>query len=256
MKLNYTKIALFILCLLTTVSFARVQSPKVNLIYIGDSITAGAGINNSSGYPPVVTDSLLRKMGLNVAGSSNQGHSGYTTLDFLPNTDAFKKVEDTANNLKGNGGMLVFSIMLGTNDSAVQGPHGSPVTKEQYYENLKTIISQLLKDYPSAIVIIHRQTWYSPNTYNGAKYLQEGLDRLKSYYPEIKKLVDLYGKTGNGKVYLGDTEAFNYFSKNYLTNFQPENGHQGTIYLHPNNTGAAVLAGFWSKAIYNAINKH
>lgn len=253
--MNYIKITLIILCLLNTGGFARAQSPKVNIIYIGDSITAGAGLSDPSDSPPAITDSDLRKMGVNITGSSNQGHSGYTTLDFMPNTDAFKQAEAAADKFKDNGSQMVFSIMLGTNDSAIQGPHGSPVSREQYYENLKTIIDQLLKDFPASMVVINRQTWYSPNTYNGARYLQEGLDRLQSYYPETKRLVGWYGKTENGRVYLGDTEAFRYFSKNYQTSLQPENGHQGIFYLHPNKAGAVALAGFWSRAIYNVVNK-
>ena len=57
------------------------------------------------------------------------------------------------------------------------------------------------------------------------------------------------------RVYLGDTEAFRYFSKNYQTSLQPENGHQGIFYLHTNKAGAVALEGFWSKGIYNVVNK-
>ena len=150
---------------------------------------------------------------------------------------------------------MLFSIMLGTNDSAMEGPLGAPLSKEHYYENLRIIIDQLLKDYPESIVVINRQTWYSPNTYNGARYLQDGLNRLQSYYLEIKRLAKWYRKNKAGKVCLGDTKAFHYFESTYLTSFQPEEGHQGTFYLHPNEAGAAALAGFWSAAIYKALNQ-
>ena len=256
MKILYTKIIIIFFGLLNTHSHERVQTHKINLIYIGDSITAGAGLADPSNYPPAIVDNNLRKMGIDIAGSSNQGHGGYTTLDFLPNTDAFNSIEDAANKLNGNGGTLVFSIMLGTNDSAIKGPHGSPVTKEEYYENLRKIINQLIKDYPSSIIVIHRQLWYSPNTYNGAQYLQEGLNRLESYYPQIKKLINLYTETNTNKVYLGDINAFDYFRKNYQSSLQPEKGHEGTFYLHPNSAGAIELASFWSKAIYSAINNN
>lgn len=256
MKMIDIKVILIVLCLLNTVGFAWAQSPKIDIIYIGDSITAGAGLVDSLDCPPAIADNDLRKLGIDVAGSSNQGYSGYTTLDFMPNTTAFKNVEAAADKLKNNEATLVFSIMLGTNDSAIQGPNGSPVTKEQYYENLKIITDQLLKDYPSCTVVIHRQLWYSPNTYNGSKYLQEGLDRLQSYYSQVKRLVSWYSNTENGRVFLGDTKAYRFFSKNYQATLQPESGHEGTFYLHPNKIGAVALAGFWSKAIYKVVNKN
>jgi hypothetical protein len=247
-KINYLKTILMSACLAGTSLVTLAQSKPVNVIYIGDSITA-------DGHTTAAADSDLAQMGVDLKGSSNQGHSGFTTQNFLPGSETFKQVEAAGEKLKLNGGQLVFSIMLGTNDSAMKGTLGAPMPKETYAANLKMIIDQLLKDFPSSIVIIHRQTWYSPNTYNGSMYLQEGLDRLQTYYPEIKRLLHAYSHSDAGKVYLGDTKAFQYFKKNYLTQLRPENGHQGTFYLHPNKTGGPVLAMFWSKAIYKAINK-
>jgi len=181
---------------------------------------------------------------------SNQGHSGYTTHDFLPSTETFKQVELAATGFAGKPGQLIFSIMLGTNDSAITGPHGAPVSPDSYYANLKTIIDRLLKDFPDCKVIINHPIWYSPNTYNGAQYLQEGLNRLQTYFPEMKRLAGSYNKV---QVFVGDTDAFGFFKKTHLVNLIPEDGHQGTFYLHPNASGAKLLGEFWAKAIYRVI---
>jgi hypothetical protein len=79
------------------------------------------------------------------------------------------------------------------------------------------------------------------------------LDRLQSYFPQIDKLVESYDQTAKGRVFLGDTDGFEYFKKNHQTCLQPENGHQGTFYLHPNDTGAKALGQFWAKAIRTAV---
>ena len=250
---NPVKQIILIILLLTGTTNIFSQTRNVNVVYIGDSITEGAGISSALNHATVASNSALQQLGFDTVRSSNQGHSGYTTVDFLPGTETFRKVEQDANRYKNATGVLVFSIMLGTNDSAMQGPNGSPVSKENYYKNLEAIINALLKDYPGCKVVIHHSLWYSPNTYNGARYLQEGLDRLQSYFPQIDQLVKSYSKTNKDSVFLGDTKALAYFKKNYLTNFQPENGHEGTFYLHPNATGAKALGIFWAKGMYKAV---
>ena len=243
----------FVLLLLIGSVPVFAQKRSLMVVYIGDSITAGAGISYAADYPTAICDDALKAAKFDALRSSNQGHSGYTTVDFLPGSNTFAQVEKAANEFKSAPGILVFSIMLGTNDSAIEGPNGSPVAKEQYYQNLKTIVDRLLKDYPGSKLVINHPLWYSPNTYNCAKYLQEGLNRLQSYFPQIDKLVASYSQSNKGRVFLGDTAAFAYFEKNHLTCLQPENGHQGTFYLHPNETGAKALGQFWAKAITNAV---
>ena len=98
--------------------------------------------------------------------------------------------------------------------------------------------------------------WYSTNTYNGARYLQEGLSRLQSYYPQIDKLLTEYTTSAPGHVFASDASAFDYFKTNYLTDLIPEQGHEGTFYLHPNKKGAEVLGQFWAEAIYRSVIKN
>ncbi|MBD1367550.1 lipolytic protein G-D-S-L family [Mucilaginibacter sp. ZT4R22] len=236
---------------------AHAQTRNISIVYIGNSITYGAGLDSpATQAPPVVASAWLRKQkGVGDVNFSNQGHSGYTTLDFLPGTPAFAQAEQAAKALANVGALLIFSIKIGTNDSAIQGPHGSPVSTDNYKANLKAITDRLLTDFPGAIVIYQHPLWYSPSTYNGSKYLQEGLTRLQSYIPIIDALAADYKAANPNHVFVGDTKAFKYFEKNYLTDFQAEPGRQGTFYLHPNKKGAAALGEFWGKAIYKVVKR-
>ena len=252
------KIRSFILAalFLATGTSLFAQTKKLNVIYIGDSITFGGGLSDpANDAPPVTASAYLHKQKGYEINFSNQGHSGYTTVDFLPGGSTFDQAEKAASAYNDKAGQLVFSIMLGTNDSAVKGTNGAPVNPESYYANLKIIIDRLLTDFPKAKIIINHPLWYSPNTYNGAQYLQEGLNRLQSYSPKIKELVKSYNKTNKNHVFEGDNVGFNYFKGNYLTNYQAENGHQGTFYLHPNKAGAVSLGEFWGKAIDGVVKK-
>ncbi len=238
-------------------SFVIRKKQGLLIVFIGDSITYGGGLENpGTEAPPVATCDGLRKLpGIRRLVFSNQGVSGFTTVDFLPATaTVFNKIIRAADDLtRENKGLLLFSIMLGTNDSAIEGPNGSPVSPASYRENLKTIADSLLKTYPGCKIVINRPVWYSPNTYNGAKYLEEGLQRLQSYFPEIDRLVSGYGATDPGRVYAGDKKAFDYFEMNYRTDLQTEQGRKGDFFLHPNKKGAAALGRFWADAIYSAV---
>jgi len=240
-----------------SLSVLSAQAPKnLNIVFIGNSITHGANLADPEhDAPPVIATAYLQhQANIGAVAFSNQGYSGYTTIDFLPSTGTtFKKVKAAANNFTNKQALLIFSIKLGTNDSAIEGPNGSPVSPDHYKQNLKTIADSLLTEFPGCIIIFQHPIWYSPNTYNGAKYLREGLDRLQRYIPQLDQLVTNYVSTHPKRVFVGDTDAFDYFKQNYLTDLTPENGHQGTFYLHPNKKGAAILGGFWGKAIYKVV---
>ena len=247
---------LLLLCLLIS-TLSMSQERDVYIIYIGNSITHGAQLADATQEAPPVQASLWlqKQKGINGVKFSNQGSSGKTTVDFLPISQTyFPKVQLAADELKDDiRTKLIFSIMLGTNDSAIRGTNGSPVSPQQYYTNMKAIIDELLTLYPNCQIVLHRPIWYSPNTYNGAMYLKEGLLRLESYLPQLQNLVLYYATGKPNHVFMGDTEAFDYFKKNYLTDFNPEEGNAGTFYLHPNKKGAIKLGEYWGKAIYQVI---
>jgi lysophospholipase L1-like esterase len=229
------------------------KSLDLDIVFIGNSITYGANLENpGKDAPPVIASEVLLKMaGINSVSFSNQGRSGFTTVNYLPSSLTFTEVIQATHQLHTNHNhILIFSIKLGTNDSAIQGPLGAPVSKEDYRQNMKSIVDELLRQFPDSKIVLQQPIWYSPNTYNGAKYLAEGLARLQSYFPELESLVKSYSETDKNHVFLGSQKAFDYFRKNYLTDLVAENGNQGIFYLHPNKKGAAKLAEFWAGSIY------
>jgi lysophospholipase L1-like esterase len=231
----------------------------LDIVYIGNSITEGGQHDNPEKEAPPATASwyLSTQTGVGNVAFSNQGRSGYTTVDFLPSdSGALKDVISAARLLhKDRHHKLIFSVSLGTNDSAEKGPNGSPVSPGTYHKNLKSIADKLLTEFPDCKIILQQPIWYSPNTYNSARYMATGYERLLTYFPELQSLVKEYSLANPGHVFMGDVKGFDFFSKNYLSYLLPEIGHAGTFYLHPNKKGSAMLGKFWGEAIYNRIIK-
>lgn len=225
---------------------------SVNVVFIGDSITQGMA---QYAAPVQAFHYLSREGQIGRIHFSNQGHAGYTTVNFLPSQGkTFAAVEQAASELThSQDDTLVFSVMLGTNDSAMNGPLGSPVSPTDYHKNLQSIIDRLLADYPQCKIVVHRPIWYSPNTYNAAQYLADGLQRLESYFGEIDAIVANYQQAYPGRVFAGDRDAFEFFRKNYQSYLRPEAGHEGTFYLHPNEEGADILGRYWATAISKSL---
>lgn len=247
-------VAIFPICL----NAQKNNSANLNIVFIGNSITQGVLLEHpKQEAPPVQTSIWLSgQNGIGKVNIANTGVSGTTTVDYLPASKSyFPKVKEATQQLMNTHpeATLLFSIMLGTNDSAIKGPNGSPISAPQYYTNIKVIVDELLSSFPKAIFVLHRPIWYSPNTYNGAMYLKEGLTRLESYFPQIQSFIKDYSAQYPNQFFVGDTEAFDYFKANYKTEFVPENGNAGTFFLHPNEKGANTLGTFWGKAIYKVI---
>lgn len=234
-----------IVSLCSIISYAQ---NDVNIVYIGNSITQGAMIEDKQhDAPPAQSSKNLLKQFPNLR-FANTGLSGATTFDYLP-TDGthFKRITDGADSVSDKP--ILFSVMIGTNDSAERGPNGSPVSVENYKKNLTIILDTLLRRYQNSIVVIHRPIYYSENTYNSAEYLVKGLNRLKSYSSAIDQIV----KEGKGRIFLGDTLAFSYFEQNHTKMCFAENGAAGIFYLHPNEQGAKKLGKYWSDAILRVL---
>ena len=118
----------------------------------------------------LLTEILRKKTGINSVQFSNQGRSGFTTVNYLPDSPTFAEVIQATKLLHTNPEhTLIFSIKLGTNDSAISGPKGAPVSKEDYRKNMKAIIDELLRQFPSATVVLQQPIWYSTNTYNAVE---------------------------------------------------------------------------------------
>lgn len=243
-----------LLCIITSCAAAK---DNIGVVYIGNSITHGALLSNPENEAPPVKASeyLSEKTGCDVE-FRNCGVSGATTLDFLPITNGlFNNVTKAADELVGKSDTLIFSVSLGTNDSACSGPFGSPVAPQQYYTNLKAIIDTLLDTYPGSRIVIQYPLWYSPNTYNGAMYLKAGLDRLQSYMPMIEELLKVYATSHPGRVVGGSREGFDLFRDHSDEYFTREQGNAGVFYLHPNKQGAEKLGAIWSEGLVKAVGK-
>lgn len=234
-----------------------VNSRHVHIVFIGNSITFGAGLRNPAHESPPFRAAFYLSAQPSVAAVdyANRGVCGATTVDFLPDRHTlWKDVVRSADRFKDESwATLLFSISLGTNDSAVQGPTGCPVSPQQYRRNMTAIIDRLLTLYPACRVVVHRPLWYSPNTSNGAVYQEEGLARLQTYFPQLQQMVTEYGRRFPHRVFLGDTEGYERLKADYTVYYQPEKGNEGVFYLHPNATGAALLGECWGKALMQAL---
>lgn len=247
---------LIIVIAVTVCAFSWKTGHRINIVFIGDSITQGSKTEN---YSPGKSagEYLATRKDIEMVHVANMGKSGFTTVNFLPGHRTFNEVKFTADSLIKikDGAVLVFSIMLGTNDSAIKGPAGAPVAPDDYRTNLKLITDSLLAAYPDCKVVINHPIWYSEHTHNySASYLQEGQQRVVAYEQEIDTLVRLYVKNGNSRVHLGDNVAYDYFKKHYLTDFNHQTGPDGLYFLHPNIEGDKALGKFWAKAIMKAID--
>lgn len=246
-----------LLLLLVLTSFSGKKEQKINIVFIGDSITEGGALADpkNEATPIYVAELLRHRKDISSVNINNRGFSGHTTVDFLPkNNIDFPKVLQAADSFaQDKTAVLLFSILLGTNDSAMFGPNGAPVQAVQYKDNLKVLINTLMEKYPDARFVIQYPLWYSPNTHNNAGYMKEGLDRLNSYFSQIETLCPEYKLSHPNKVYPGSKGVFSFFQKNHKKLFKAEDGKHGVFYLHPNAEGSKALAEFWVKGILNAI---
>ena len=248
---------LSVLAMVCLVLGASAQSRKArtcNLIFIGNSITEGAlHANKKKTAPPVVAANLVGNMLSMDVHYRNCGRSGATTVDFLPEQKRdFVRVEKAIEEIKAlSYAPILFSIMLGTNDSANFGPNGSPVSNEDYKKNLMTMIGRIRELCPNAIFILQRPIWYSPNTHNASQYLVAGQKRMVAYTDVLIEIAN-----ENEDVYLGDRDAFDYFGAKHRKYMFAEDGKAGTFYLHPNEAGARKLARYWAQAIVKVVKKN
>ena len=229
----------------------NLKKQTCNIVFIGNSITEGAlHTNKAKTAPPVFAAEFVGKaLSCNV-NFRNCGRSGATTVDFRPDQNKdFKRVKKAIEDIQAlSYEPIIFSIMLGTNDSANFGPNGSPVSNSDYKKNLLTMINEIRRLCPNAIFVLQQPIWYSPNTHNASQYLVAGQKRMIGY---TNILIELAAE--NKDIYLGDCDAFDFFSNKYEKYMFAENGQAGVFYLHPNEKGAKKLADYWADAIVSTI---
>lgn len=240
-----------LLCLSVGATAQSRKARTCNLIFIGNSITEGVlHADKSQTAPPVVAAQMVEGMLSTDVHFRNCGRSGATTVDFLPSEQRdFVRVERAIKEIQQvSYAPIVFSIMLGTNDSANFGPKGAPVSNEDYKKNLMTMISRIRELCPEAIFVLQRPIWYSPNTHNASQYLVAGQKRMVDYTNILIEMA-----IENDDIYMGDTEAFDYFQQKHRKYMFAEDGKAGIFYLHPNEAGARKLARYWARGIVDAV---
>ena len=109
------------------VAAGRLSAQDLHIVFIGNSITQGAQLADvGTEAPPARAAAYLAEHLRGKVDFRNCGFSGRTTLNFLPvNNTEFRKVLAAADALSTEKGVLLFSIMLGTNDSAERGCESS-----------------------------------------------------------------------------------------------------------------------------------
>ncbi len=248
---------LFVICQLPF-SFAQ---QSANIVFIGNSITYGALHEQRELTAPPVQCArwLSQQEGIDTVYIKNCGRSGRTTYHFLPNTKDVIPAGDktyfgdvvskTRELVKTHPGLpLIFSIMLGTNDTVerTKNKHTEP---GDYAMNLIAIIDSLLQLWPDAHVVLNKPTWYYPDyhTRGGSIATKKSLKLIDAYFNVFPQVI---GKTKAGHVHIGDGEAYSYFEKHYKTDvFEEKDVRSKRYWLHPNEQGAKKLAEYWGKAL-------
>ena len=256
MKRLLLSLSFFILHL----SFCFAQQ-SANIVFIGNSITYGALHENPAQTAPPVQCArwLSQREEIDTVYFRNCGRSGKTTYHFLPNaadvvpagdkTYFGDVVSKTRELVKAHPTLpLVFSIMLGTNDTVerTKNRHTEP---EAYVSNLTTIIDSLLTLWPDAHVVLNKPIWYYPDyhTKGGSIASKKSLKLITTYADAFPQVVS---QTKAGHVHIGDAEAYGYFEQHYRTDIIEEKDARGKSYwLHPNEQGAKVLGEYWGKAL-------
>lgn len=246
---------------LLTALTCRGEEKSYNIVFIGNSITHGAKHEDwtKTAPPNECARWLSEQDGIGQIYFLNAGKSGKTTFHFLPDkrkvvpagdSSYFNEVVEGTRKLvaKHPDLPLVFSIMLGTNDSA-ERPLNHATTKSQYVSNMTQMIDSLLAIWPDAHVVLNRVIYYTPGfiTKSGSRFDEESLGRIRNYYESYPEII---ANSKIGHVHIGDTLAHNYFKENLFTDIVKEsdaNGHP--YYLHPNEKGAKALGEYWGKAI-------
>src|SRR5690554_6587759 len=102
-------------------SLTSLTAQETHIIFIGNSITQGVILDDpQTSSPPAQAMAWLTAESDRPFGFTNCGVSGRTTVNFLPAKAAeFNTVVKAADAAVAKGARLLFSVMLGTNDSAV-----------------------------------------------------------------------------------------------------------------------------------------
>lgn len=186
-------------------------------------MTAGHGLVSAPPPPTTECASLTTDNAPVRYLESNRGANGATTADWI---------SPSSGQLLGNAiaawapfGVTAVSIMLGANDANLQN-----VDAATYQSNMQSIIDNLKTAGITKIVLnqpLYIQTVTNPTANTLLLAYQTSIASLVAADPTV--------------VFQGDTSGY--------ATFQANPSYYQSDGLHPNDTGAAVLAGLW-EAVY------
>jgi lysophospholipase L1-like esterase len=148
-SMKQSSISGLLLCTLLTI-LASCTSHQQTLLFLGDSMTAGDGVDAGNAFPALVGQQIkdIRTI--------NQGRSGWSTDTFL---DKWDEVEEDFPARAD----FVF-IQLGANDLRVLGHQDSTITI--CIENMQEILRRLRKNYPDAEIVLMSSPKLDPAAMN------------------------------------------------------------------------------------------
>ena len=230
--------------------FRKDAAPQnANIVFIGDSITSGYLMKfPERDAPPVRAAAWLNtQFGITNVLFRNCGKPGYRTDQFLPGhpNSAWNEVKRAGESVQKIPGKLVFSVMLGANDSA--GYNDTAIhPPERFRADMRDLVEALCVSFPDSVIVIHHPMGYTkaPGT------CPENLARYKG---EIDSLVAEMSKPYPGRVFLGDVKAWAFFDDNRETHWFKEKRGSVPYYIHPNERGAQAIGQLWGEAIARAL---
>lgn len=132
-----SKLLIIILCSLCSLSLsAQSKDSKVRILFFGDSLTAGLGLNSPDEAFPALIEKALNQNGISCQ-AVNAGMSGDTTSGGLARLEWAM-----------SAGFDLFVLELGANDS-MRG-----ISPDQTEKNLKEILTRVRKKNPKAKILL------------------------------------------------------------------------------------------------------
>ncbi|PJZ56545.1 arylesterase [Leptospira barantonii] len=158
-----SKLLIIILCSLCSLSLsAQSNDSKIRILFFGDSLTAGLGLNSPDEAFPALIEKSLNQNGIS-SQAVNAGMSGDTTSGGLARLEWAMST-----------GFDLFVLELGANDS-MRG-----ISPDQTEKNLKEIVARVRKKNPKAkILLVGMKTF--PNL--GKEYRK----KFEAIFPKLSK---------------------------------------------------------------------